>query len=943
INRNSVSATLNQKTITARFASNLFRPGELTATVAAADGLLPGRNQFSVEVRGPGVRPANDAITFTVTANQPRANAGADARHLRNRTIRLDGSRSTGSNPANAATLIHKWALVSKPSRSNANLSNPNSPTPEFTADKAGAYVFRLTVAEPGGGFESEPDTVTIEVRSDLALHKVDTRVICSGCDGSDASHYAIVVDGVSYPGPKGGPPFGVNIVTLRRDTLAPINQFTSLDGQETANYLDAVLNPATTPDAIVIISTIGKDTRFGAQPIASRLVKLGATHEFDNIGLSDDFVFSFIGATGLDGTNQGYQVGGASNLSGYFAQDSQKKYTFAQFDFVGFELTPSRDASGGTIKIGNDPASLSYQPTVPAGAAGGFHVVVVDRANPTATPKFNNTYATNGANGNDQLDAMNAFLAGFITDETSLVFVNSFGKPIAAQNQSSRRVGQKLHMIGGTYELFTYLSFLNPGAADSYAFVGTASPPGGSGPPLYQGPEASTMLGQTGILKGTLGRGTRGQWYAPIASARTANTDFGLYRILALPAGAYPAPTTPSQQAAMESIGNELCDCADVRAGYIDTNAPISIWYAQLEGTEYADLTNQTGFTEADYKIVRAQVLKELKYVDAIRRFQENLATLWTDQQANFSLLVGSVTAKINDSLKPPQESITQSIFKELESALIEKAEEIVAEEIKIPLGIVQAAVKIASNLAKSPEGPSATELVATKVGELDEQAAYGFAQQLSALGTMFDVVLEDWPKIEALGKALNNPTDPNWSWNGSQPTGQLLNAMTPGIEASIYQSILASVYTVREMNLNFKVTGGRLDPGGYCYDYLGTGCNRHFEMWPDGAWYRSLVWNEFPDDNDISQPDASIPLLTRISPDNGKPATDLIAKLTGPVSAGGLNIWPPFILRRWPALPRNYCDQNYTNRGKCNQPAATNCEQLGPSGLGNPGCLDK
>jgi len=80
-------------------------------------------------------------------------------------------------------------------------------------------------------------------------------------------------------------------------------------------------------------------------------------------------------------------------------------------------------------------------------------------------------------------------------------------------------------------------------------------------------------------------------------------------------------------------------------------------------------------------------------------------------------------------------------------------------------------------------------------------------FNEQLVALGSMFDVILQDGGKIQALGQDLGS-NNPQWSWNLSTP-GLLLDAIIePTEKLSYYQSLMATVYAVREMVL-YAVTG--------------------------------------------------------------------------------------------------------------------------------------
>ena len=83
--------------------------------------------------------------------------AGVDATVPLGSVIRLDGTESF--DPENDP-LTYDWRVVSVPPGSAATLDDPSSPTPSFTADAVGDFVFRLVVND--GTHGSAPDTVVV-------------------------------------------------------------------------------------------------------------------------------------------------------------------------------------------------------------------------------------------------------------------------------------------------------------------------------------------------------------------------------------------------------------------------------------------------------------------------------------------------------------------------------------------------------------------------------------------------------------------------------------------------------------------------------------------------------------------------------------------------------------------------------------------------------------
>ena len=98
-------------------------------------------------------------LTFLFTAcNEPVADAGKDQNVNTGDLVTLDGS---GSTDEDGDELTFVWGFVSKPSDSEAVITNPTAVKPKFVADADGRYVVQLTVND-GSSSDSDPDTVLI-------------------------------------------------------------------------------------------------------------------------------------------------------------------------------------------------------------------------------------------------------------------------------------------------------------------------------------------------------------------------------------------------------------------------------------------------------------------------------------------------------------------------------------------------------------------------------------------------------------------------------------------------------------------------------------------------------------------------------------------------------------------------------------------------------------
>src|SRR6185437_10892811 len=87
----------------------------------------------------------------------PVASAGPNQSVFVTNTVVLDGSRSSD---VDGNTITYRWALLTVPPNSTAQLSDPTIVNPSFTADVRGTYVAQLIVND--GFVDSAPATVTI-------------------------------------------------------------------------------------------------------------------------------------------------------------------------------------------------------------------------------------------------------------------------------------------------------------------------------------------------------------------------------------------------------------------------------------------------------------------------------------------------------------------------------------------------------------------------------------------------------------------------------------------------------------------------------------------------------------------------------------------------------------------------------------------------------------
>ncbi len=100
---------------------------------------------------------AVDTVVFSTNNIRPIANAGFDQTVSKGNIVQLDAS---ASSDVDNDPLTYQWSLIQLAFHSNATLTNANTATPTFVADKDGPYVVQLIVSD--GTTESIPDLVLI-------------------------------------------------------------------------------------------------------------------------------------------------------------------------------------------------------------------------------------------------------------------------------------------------------------------------------------------------------------------------------------------------------------------------------------------------------------------------------------------------------------------------------------------------------------------------------------------------------------------------------------------------------------------------------------------------------------------------------------------------------------------------------------------------------------
>ena len=121
---------------------------------------LPGAYEADLQVSDGTADSGHDRVRIAARNPDPQAMAASEHNVLIGTTVMLDGSASLPPTDADPAQLRYEWSLTEKPLGSLAELSEAESATASFYADREGRYAATLVVAH--GDKRSAPLPVDI-------------------------------------------------------------------------------------------------------------------------------------------------------------------------------------------------------------------------------------------------------------------------------------------------------------------------------------------------------------------------------------------------------------------------------------------------------------------------------------------------------------------------------------------------------------------------------------------------------------------------------------------------------------------------------------------------------------------------------------------------------------------------------------------------------------
>jgi hypothetical protein len=809
------------------------RPTRWTAKLSATHGLHHGLNRLRLLVAEPDSgRYVVLRRRFRVRRDRYLAAAGWDTATTVGGRVRLDGRRS---RMAHGGRAHHSWRILAKPPGSRAVLRRAGSARPVLEPDRPGRYVVRLKVTGPTGRAtasqvrSSSTDSVSITVRASSLLLRFEALTSQDGQPG-------IQVGEQFYPNPQPG---AIQWLTLDRATLTPIDPVTRkpsasgnswinpiVSGDHGIDGLTAALSSSDLDQLVILSYPVPRSGAPAVPPDqldafnrALKTIGVGPIQQPQS-GNS----LAIVGVpTGGDGSGWYTQYGYVQDLlTGWLMPDSTSDDSGAvRFRFqperVAFDSSSSSTPTTNTITVGDRDLDNS----LPAGATGGFQVVLLDPINLSVYD--NEVFATNGvANPASGLAAMAALLRGVLGPPQHAV-VQSIGHVTPPSQgdpafQAWYDLSQALAAYGANPHTFNTVN-------GSYAFLG--------GPDLERSEvvdssstvvvDPATGKGETGALSGRLSIRSDGV-FEPVAASPSNSFESPLYDIVFKDPTPWPYtcgtcdPNNPgapvdvaAYKRALADITKQLPDLKnyypDLRQAYVgDDTLDYSHSAIFLAGLQYPgdgrtcdqgpgppDPSKPafTSYTRDQFCNLSHELQLEFDWLDLIRNrfdaYETVLSRSSNKQQANLQ----AIGTAIQTAIAPPAGS-TFEILTALGNYMLMGFEAfgvLLAPEVLIGIEAAAAVFELATTLASdlTTDKPLSDQIKA-KVDDLASEVADRLFNSVNAMDRVRDVVNSDYGRLQALGNLSG--------WSIDRPT--LASRLTDAANTFFSSQIMPVAYGV-------------------------------------------------------------------------------------------------------------------------------------------------
>jgi len=345
-------------------------------------------------------------VTITTLNSGPVANAGSAQTVVVGSFVQLNGSASID---VDGDMLTYQWSLISGPTGSHAQLSDPTAVNPSFTADVVGTYVAQLIVSD-GTNFSS-PSTVMITTNQLLAP------VAFAGANQTVAHKSTVHLNGTGID------PQGLNLSYQWTLTSMPAGSVANLSSTSpTATFVadlpgtyvaQLVVNNgyvSSNPSMVTITTTNTAPVADAGSPLSTTVnanVVLDGSHSFDVDHDTLSYSWTFTKVPALSAAT----LVGANTASPNFVADAAGSYVVQLIVNDGFTnsapatvmVTAAGNALGlspNPLNLTNTPGTLTVTLPMPAGSNGQLVNLASSNAAVASVPA-NVTVAANATGAN--------------------------------------------------------------------------------------------------------------------------------------------------------------------------------------------------------------------------------------------------------------------------------------------------------------------------------------------------------------------------------------------------------------------------------------------------------------------------------------------------------------------------------------------------------------
>jgi hypothetical protein len=672
---------------------------------------------------------------------------------------------TTTPSPAPPAPVAPTPAPVSP---AHTGLADVDAPTTALTPDVPGCYQLELIATDETAA--STPDVVTVQASPPTPLVAIDT-------DAKQGSTYGIQVGDAFYPDTSQITDPRLQIVVLDRRTLAPVafggqspgdtnagNKIYGGDPDASAAQISKDLKPL--QDDVLVIASNPPGFDYVSYIMIAGLASIGV----DPPGFDPPpNTYAAVGIPGLPTGEARTSVNAAlettPGLKGVLVKDQFDSYKLVSTHFVDLD---TREETTGTTNVMQIGTQDHYAAQLPAGATGGFQVVVLSGFD--LSLKFNEAIATapaSASNVTGQLDAVSKAIDDAAPPNSGVrlvVLVTSIGSPADARNAIADQWNELADWIadqGGSQDA---IQSYQPGQSYSLA--------GGNGIGQARGTEVGSMIdsSSTGRITGVLARDAN--WQFAASGGELGAPPPSLMGVIYQQATPWPA----YNPAAMQYIAKQVGLGSDVRVNYWTQPYSETVWQqyqGAIQKLEYPG--DGKGFSRSDFTSLQTELVTEIDWLIKAKDFLTSLSQPFTDNGLKNWAELQDIANTIKDGVQPPpQASASLEAFLAVLGDIFDIASLGVGEAFAPAFELMGSTLAAGSDIASYGEsGESANDRYTTTVANYGVEFTTRMTDIQSAYRRLFDIAVSDWAKLCTLGTRQRcdpqsgGPSGPQlWQW---------------------------------------------------------------------------------------------------------------------------------------------------------------------------------